>query len=118
LWVALAIVAAVILVPIGVANRHVVSVTLDPFGRMNTSLAFDIPLSLLLFIVLFVGILLGGLATWLGQGKWRRTARRKSREVYHWKSEADRLSREVGGGAGDGRATTGGGRSMKLVPGR
>jgi uncharacterized integral membrane protein len=86
--------AALLLIPFGVANRHLVPVTFDPFGQLNSSFAFDVPLALMLFITFIGGLLLGGLATWISQGKWRRTARNKSRESYQWKAEADRLARE------------------------
>lgn len=104
LVVLLALIVAVLVVSVGVANRHIVSVTLDPFGRMESPLAFDLPLALLMFVVFMAGLILGGLATWLGQGKWRRTARTRTREVYHWRAQADRLAREIDEkGPGSGR---------------
>ena len=33
------------------------------------------------FMVLILGVLVGGIAAWLGQGKWRRAARRLDGEV-------------------------------------
>ncbi len=89
-----ALLAALVLIPFGVANRHLVPVTIDPFGQLNSTFAFDVPLALLLFVALMTGLVLGGLASWFSQGKWRRTARHKSREAYQWKAEADRLVRE------------------------
>ena len=90
----LALLAALVLIPFGVANRHAVPVTFDPFGQLNSTFAFDVPLALLLFVALMVGLVLGGLASWMTQGRWRRTARVKSREAFQWKAEADRLARE------------------------
>ena len=95
LWIVLAIAAAAVLMPIGIANRQPVTLNLDPFGRAVSPLAIDLPLSLLLFLVLLAGLLLGGLATWLGQGKWRHAAREKSREAFTYKAQADRLAREI-----------------------
>ena len=118
----LAILAAAMLMPIGIANRQPVSLNLDPFARTPSPLAVDIPLSLLMFLLLMLGLLLGGLATWLGQGKWRRTARHKSREAYQWKSEADRLTRDRDGVATNAAAPTAAGRmssrTAKLSHGR
>ena len=116
-YVLLALIAAVIVMPLGIANRQPVTLNLDPFGRAASPLAVELPLSLLLFLFLMLGLLAGGLATWLGQGKWRRTARHKSREAYQWKSEADRLSRDHGESvmAQSGRT---GSRPAKLVHGR
>jgi hypothetical protein len=44
--------------------------------------------------VLLLGIVIGGLATWVAQARWRRTARRRAAEARRWQAEADRLSRE------------------------
>jgi uncharacterized membrane protein len=41
-----------------------------------------------------IGIVIGGLATWVTQARWRRTARRRAAEAQRWQSEADRLARE------------------------
>ena len=90
----LALAAAAILMPIGIANRQPVTLNLDPFGRTGTPLAAEMSLSLLMFLVFMLGLLVGGLATWAGQGKWRRTARIKSREAFQYKAQADRLARE------------------------
>ena len=89
-----ALAAAVVLVPILVVNRKPVTVLLDPFGREVPFLAIDIPLSALIFLTFLLGLLIGGFAVWVGQGKWRRAARLRTREVHQWRSEADRLSRE------------------------
>ena len=95
-----ALAAAAILMPIGIANRQPVTLNLDPFGRTGTPLALDMSLSLLMFFVFMLGLLVGGLATWAGQGKWRRTARIKSREAFQYKAQADRLAREQDGSTG------------------
>jgi uncharacterized integral membrane protein len=94
LWSLLAVLAAVIIVPFGLANRAPVLVSVDPFGRAASGLAFEAPLSLILFLVFMVGLLLGGLAMWLSQSKWRRTARVRTREAFRWRAEATRLTRE------------------------
>ena len=39
-------------------------------------------------------LILGGAAAWLGQGRWRRVARRRAAEAVRWQAEADRLVRE------------------------
>jgi hypothetical protein len=44
---------------------------------------------------LALGLLIGGLATWLGQGKWRRMARQRGQESTHWRRQADRLEKEL-----------------------
>ena len=112
---------AALVMPIGVANRQAVTLNLDPFGRAATPFAVDLPLSLLMFVLFMLGLLLGGAATWLSQGRWRRTARHKSREAYQWKAEADRLTRdqvEAGAAVPPSSGTRRGSQTAKLGYGR
>lgn len=86
--------AAIVLVTIAVANRHGVTLVLDPFNPQNPVVALQLPFYAYLFGVLIVGVMVGGFATWLGQGKWRRIARNRTQEALRWKGEAERLTRE------------------------
>jgi hypothetical protein len=92
-WVA-GFVAAVVIATLGVANRHAVRLVLDPFEPKNPLLYVDLPFWLYLFALLILGVLLGGFAVWLGQGKWRRMVRARTHEALRWKGEAERLQRE------------------------
>ena len=105
-WLFVAILAALVIVPFGVVNRHPVTVSLDPFARPQPLLSADVPLSLLIFMTFMAGLFVGGLVVWFGQGKWRRTARTSRREVHLWRSEADRLAneRDKSGGATGAKA--------------
>ena len=87
--------AAVLLIVLALANRHPVRFVLDPFRPENPVYAIDtVPFSAYLFITLIFGVILGGFATWLTQGQWRRYARVKTQEAVRWRDEADRLTRE------------------------
>lgn len=90
---------AILLVAVAVINRHEVRMVLDPFKPKAPSLAIDLPFYFYLFGALFIGILVGGLAVWLSQGRWRRTARQRAQEVRRWQAEANRLSQERDNGA-------------------
>ena len=57
-------------------------------------LSLVLPFYLYLFGALLLGIVIGGMATWFTQARWRRTARRRGAEAARWQAEADRLSRE------------------------
>jgi hypothetical protein len=87
-------ICAVLLVTIAVANRHAVRLALDPFNPQNPVVAVDLPFYGYLFAALIVGVVLGGAATWLSQGKWRRIARTRTQEALRWRAEAERLTRE------------------------
>lgn len=92
-WLVVVIPAAIFVVTLAVANRHTVNLVLDPFNPSNPAFSVPLPLFVWLFGCLFIGLLLGGFASWLKQGRWRRTARERTRDAYRWKSEADRLQR-------------------------
>lgn len=85
---------AILLVALAVINRHDVRMILDPFKPQAPSLAIELPFYFYLFGTLFLGILIGGAAVWVSQGRWRRTARLRAQEVRRWQVEADRLARE------------------------
>ncbi|MEI9989262.1 MAG: LapA family protein [Rhizomicrobium sp.] len=69
-WI-LAIPVALAAIWIALANRAPVVLSLDPFSQESPALALEMPLYLLLFAAVLIGVLLGGLA--IG---FRRVARR------------------------------------------
>ena len=73
-------VLALVLVSFAIANRQVVTVSLDPFNQVDPALAFAEPLYLDVFALVIGGVVLGGCAAWLRQGKWRSRARRAEAE--------------------------------------
>jgi len=87
----------VALVALAVANRKHVLLILDPFGGAEPGLSLEAPLFLFLLGAFALGLVAGGLATWLGQGKWRRKARTEAREARDWHRQADRLEKELEG---------------------
>jgi len=73
---------AVVLIPLGllfvvfaVANRHMVTVSLDPFNSTDPSVGFTLPLFVVIIAVAIAGVVAGGSATWFRQRHWRRAAR-------------------------------------------
>jgi predicted phage tail protein len=59
--------AAVAAVVVAVANRQSVIFSLDPFSQASPALALRLPLFVLLFVTLGLGVLLGGLASLLSR---------------------------------------------------
>jgi len=86
--------AAALLVTLAVANRHDVTLVLDPFNPQTPVLSLSLPFYVYLFGAMIVGVLLGGMATWLGQARYRRRVRIEASESRRWRMEADRLARE------------------------
>ena len=65
----------VILVIFAVANRHLVTVSFDPFNSSDPSIAVRMPLFVVIIVVAIAGVVAGGCATWFRQRHWRRAAR-------------------------------------------
>jgi uncharacterized integral membrane protein len=85
-----------VLIPLGlifivfaVANRHLVTVSFDPFNSSNPAIAFTLPLFVVIILVAILGVVAGGSATWLRQRHWRRAARRHEamrwRRAHNWR---------------------------------
>lgn len=72
---------AIILIAFAVANRAAVALTLDPFNPGNPALTYQAPLFVYLFGALIVGLVIGGIATWLRQGQYRKKARERTLEA-------------------------------------
>ena len=72
---------AIILIVFAVANRHSVTVSLDPFASNEPAASLTLPLFALIFLLLIIGVLLGGAATWLRHGRWRWIARRMEADL-------------------------------------
>ncbi|MGA3308595.1 MAG: lipopolysaccharide assembly protein LapA domain-containing protein [Xanthobacteraceae bacterium] len=82
---------AVIVIAFAVANRHMVTVSFDPFSADEPAAAVTLPLFALIILLLIFGVLIGGLAAWLRQGKWRQSARWLEREMRELRQKVDAL---------------------------
>jgi hypothetical protein len=96
-------VAIVTLVPLGVvlvmfavANREIVAVSFDPFNSAEPAFALKMPLFVLIFVLAGLGVLIGGIAAWLGQHKWRVRARRAEAEARDLRARLEAQQREAG----------------------
>lgn len=86
---------AVVAVALSVANREIIVLSLDPLGGASPRWSVELPLFILLFATLATGILLGGIATWIGQGKWRRAARSERANAARLRQDVERLRERV-----------------------
>ena len=87
--------AALLVVLFAVANRAPVRVSLDPFASDPPLFAASLPLFVLLLLVLIAGVMIGGIAAWMRQSRWRRRARRLSAELKRARAETETLRRQV-----------------------
>ena len=95
---------AIVVVLLAVANRGPVTLSLDPFSGEVPEVAFRVPLYALLFGAVILGTLIGGIASWLAQGRHRRSRREAKREVGRLKAETERLRQRAEANAASGPA--------------
>jgi uncharacterized integral membrane protein len=89
-------IAAVILIPLAlvimvfaVANREMIAISFDPFDSAQPAYSLKMPLFVLIFVLVGIGVLVGGIAAWLKQHKWRVRARRAEAEARDLRSRID-----------------------------
>lgn len=88
---------AVVVLALALANRQSVSVSFDPLATQAPGLTVSAPMFLVLFASLMLGIFVGGVASWLSQGKLRRDAHRYRLEADRLRAEASRRPAEANG---------------------
>jgi uncharacterized integral membrane protein len=81
---------AVILIALAVANREPAAFTLDPFNPGNPALTLKLPLFIFLFLALAIGMIVGSMATWVKQGRYRKLARQRGVEAENLRQAAGR----------------------------
>ena len=82
---------SLLLVVFAVANRHFVTVSFDPFDSTDPALSVSLPLFVLVIAAAIVGVIAGGCATWFGQRRWRRAARRHEADARTAKTQLTEL---------------------------
>lgn len=81
---------AVVLIALAVANRELVAFTLDPFNPGNPALTLNLPLFVFLFLALGLGMIVGSMATWVKQGRYRKLARQRGMEAENLRQAVSR----------------------------
>jgi uncharacterized integral membrane protein len=84
------ILVALVLIAFAVANRQVVTVSLDPFDEANPAMVLAQPMYRFAFALVIVGVVLGGCAAWLRQAGWRARARRAEAELAALRARSGR----------------------------
>jgi outer membrane murein-binding lipoprotein Lpp len=85
---------AIVLIAFAVANRQIILVSLDPFDQTNPALSIRLPLFAVILIVIIAAVIVGGIAAWLRQSKWRRAARLAQAQVRELQAQVDVLERQ------------------------
>jgi uncharacterized integral membrane protein len=86
---------AILIVAFAVANRQTVVISFDPFSSVDPAYAARLPLFVLIFALVLLGVIVGGIATWLRQASWRRTARALDSDVRVLHQELEAMRRRA-----------------------
>jgi hypothetical protein len=86
---------ALVLVALSIANKQPATVSFDPFSAGTPAFALKAPLYLVAFALLIAGVVIGGIAAWIAQGKWRRATRHAQAELRDARNEIDVLRRDL-----------------------
>jgi hypothetical protein len=89
-WLILLLITAVV-VTFAVANRQRIPINLDPLGLTTPPLTASPRAWTVALGMVIVGVIIGGVAVWLRQARWRRSARALDREVRVLRSENQEL---------------------------
>jgi hypothetical protein len=97
------LITLLILVPLAIAfivfavsNRQLVVISLDPLDAAHPVLTVSLPLFALILVLVIAGVIVGGVAAWLRQAKWRRAARFYAGQARELRAELDALKRRTG----------------------
>lgn len=82
---------AALIVLFAVANRQAVTLSFDPFSPTAPALTAELPLFALLLVTLIAGVVIGGVAAWLRQHRWRKAARRLDAQVKALRHDAEQM---------------------------
>ena len=86
---------AILIVTFAIMNRQIVPVVIDPFGSDIPGLRFEAPLFFVMFAAAMAGVIAGGLATWIAQGRHRRALRDARADLSQMRAEAERMRNAV-----------------------
>lgn len=86
---------AAIIIAFAVANRQPVTVSFDPLSSTDPAYAATLPLFIMIFVLVILGVIVGGVASWLRQGHWRRAVRKAETENRVLHQELAALRRRI-----------------------
>jgi uncharacterized integral membrane protein len=99
---------ALVVIPLGVifvifavANRHLVTVSFDPFNSTTPTVAVTLPLFVVIIAVAIIGVAAGGMATWFRQRRWRRAARQHEADARQARAQLADLRANSAASRGD-----------------
>jgi uncharacterized integral membrane protein len=89
---------AAVIVLLAMTNRQAVTVLFDPLLSGKPAFTATLPLFVIVFLGLLVGVIVGGVAGWPRQRRLRRAARRAEAEARGLRAENETLRQRVENG--------------------
>jgi uncharacterized membrane protein YciS (DUF1049 family) len=80
---------AIIVISFAVANRQWTRLSLDPFSSTSPFLTIEMPLWLLFIVGVFIGLIVGWAMCWFAQGRHRKLARDRAKDIARLQSELE-----------------------------
>ena len=95
---------AIIILMFAVANREIVTVSFDPFSTTQPAASITVPLFALIFILVTLGVIIGGIASWLRQSEYRRAVRQRDLDVDSLRRQIETLNERLADHPASGNA--------------
>jgi uncharacterized integral membrane protein len=95
---------AIIILAFAMANRQLVTISFDPFNAAQPAASLTLPLFVLIFILVLLGVIIGGIAAWTRQSRYRRAARVLEGDVAGLRREVALLNERLTSIPQDGSA--------------
>jgi uncharacterized integral membrane protein len=89
------VLVAIVAVSFAVINDQPARLAFVPFVSQSDVFTYNLPLWLVIFVSIGLGVIVGGAAAWLAQSKHRRAAREARAEIRLLRSELDRVRAQV-----------------------
>jgi uncharacterized protein YpmB len=80
---------AIIVISFAVANRQWTRLSLDPFSSTSPFLTIEMPLWALFIFGVFIGLIVGWMMCWFAQGRHRKLARERAKDVARLQIELE-----------------------------
>src|ERR1700761_4111450 len=81
------IVLGIVFVVFAVANRHLVTVSFDPFNSADPAVSVRSPLFIVMIAMAMMGVVAGSSMTWFRQRRWRRAARQHEADALQARAQ-------------------------------